>query len=146
MRLRARGLLLKLALAATLALLFVPFAAAQPPTPGPLVGVCVAGVTSSACYDHGLVCVGISQQIPFCVHSPCDSPYISCDVAVSPPPSVSCTEVVGIGFVGAVCTVNGKQVGPIATCDACLPILVLRCTETTDGKLVDCTSSIIQLE
>jgi hypothetical protein len=42
------------------------------PSAGPLVGVCVAGVTSPTCYGFHDVCIQFSQQVPFCVDVPTD--------------------------------------------------------------------------
>jgi hypothetical protein len=53
---------------------FVPPCACAPynadPSFGPLVGVCVAGVTSQTCYGFHDACVQFSQEVPFCVDVP----------------------------------------------------------------------------
>lgn len=118
-----------LALSALLVAL-VPQAGATTPVQQPLVGVCVDGVKDPGCYDGGWICVGFSYQIPFCVeHLP---------IAVEQPPAVSCTELVAVGAAGAVCYVGGKQVGPVATCEACYPAIYVVCTESTTGQPVTC--------
>ena len=99
----------------------------------PLVGVCVAGVTAPGCYDGQDACVGFSYQVPFCV----DLPDVSCAEPFCPPPvttdpTVQCTVLVAVGPVGGVCWVNGKQIGPIVTCEACLPAFYVVCTAGTE--------------
>jgi hypothetical protein len=108
----------------------------------PLVGVCARSLGES-CYGNGFVCVGFSYEVPFCVPGPCETPWFGCAMQAH---SASCTEVAGVGFAGAVCTVDGKQVGPVATCDACNPLVVVRCTETTDGAPIACQGIQINME
>ncbi len=123
------------ALLALAALTLTPLAGAAPSF-GPLVGGCNQ-VTVPSC--QGIVCVGLSYQVPFCVPNPCETPYFECATQTQ---SATCTEVIASGAAAAVCTVDGKQIGPIATCEACYPLFAVWCTESTTGKLIACSNNL----
>lgn len=89
--------------------------------------VCIEG---SSCGESGmLVCVN-TQPKP-CVPDPCAT--ANCFNANSAPEHAQCTALVGSGAAAAGCVVNGKNVGPIATCQYCMVLFYEACTVGTEG-------------
>ena len=70
--------------------------ATSPPSPGPLVGVCVDGVTSDGCYGGAWICVGFSYQVPFCV----EHPVITCTELCSPCTWIHCPALADVCVAG----------------------------------------------
>jgi hypothetical protein len=95
---------------------------------------CVQGVTPGQCGDGDDVCVWAGTWAPWCQ----DIPGITCSQAVCGA-SAQCVLFVGSGAAGVVCFVDGQQVGPIATCDACTVLFYVACSVGTEE--VRCWSS-----
>jgi hypothetical protein len=93
---------MRILLASTLALAFaglflVGTASAAPP----LVGQCNA--VTNPCWNGALVCVGISEQVPFCVPNPGLAPYACVtEVANTHGTPASCAGTVCYGLFGGV--------------------------------------------
>lgn len=94
---------MRILLATTLTLSLAAFslvgiASAQPPVP---VGTCNA--VTNPCWNHSLACVGISEQVPFCVHNPGVAPYLCVTEAANTDGTpASCAGTVCYGVTGGV--------------------------------------------
>jgi hypothetical protein len=117
-----------LLVAASLLIVAVPAANAKPNVP---VWTCTS-LRDSTC--HSLFCFAISEQVPNCLPVTTTSGI---------PPSATCAEVIGPGPIAAACWVNGREVGPVATCEYCYPAFAVTCVEGTDGTL-HCNSDLVQ--
>jgi hypothetical protein len=117
---------------ALLASLILPVVGAAPPQPQPPVWACTTLHVGPHCGNGAIVCYGSPTSVPFCVKNPCGPDFAYC-FAIQDPAATQCTEFVGTGAAGAGCTVDGRPVGPVATCDTCLVLFYVACTEGTEG-------------
>ncbi|MEA3201725.1 MAG: hypothetical protein QOE90_3153 [Thermoplasmata archaeon] len=93
--------------------------------------VCVSGVTAGTCGDGDDVCVSIGTLPRHCE----DLPGTTCNVPCQQ--HVECVVFVGSGAAAATCFVDGREVGPVQTCDTCAVLFGVTCQVGTDANACD---------